>query len=188
MANKWRQSGEEQRRIAITLNPSLARSMRVLGLTPAIDAADGVPADGATQLTAALARYADAVDRAGRELNQVFGREEWNLMADVLNGCADVWEYSPNPSMYSLSLIAAEIEDGHRLDGLGYKWFDENDRKGSDAKVKVLLGKLGKLSSLHGDAIMAAIRFFWRHTEIDHSEARWWTPEFRLRAGVESNA
>jgi hypothetical protein len=172
----------EHRRVKISLGPALTRSLKILGLSPDIDPADGVPADGAIQITAALVRYADAIDRAGRELNQLLDREEWNLMADVLNGCADLWEYSESPPMYSLSLIRAEVEDGHRLDGLGYKWFGEEDRKKADAKLKALLGKLGKLNSLQGDAIMAAVRHFWRHAGdgIDHTEIAWWMPEYRV--------
>lgn len=174
----------ENRRIGLTLSPALVKSLKVLGLSPDLNPNDGVPADGAIQITAALVRYADAIDRAGRELNQVLERAEWNLMADVLNGCADLWEYSESPPMYSLSMIRAEVEDGHRLDGLGYKWFGENDRKASDVKLKALLVKLGKLNAIQGDAIMAAVRHFWRHAgdDIDHTEVAWWTPEFRVGA------
>ncbi len=165
------------RRIMLSLSPSLAQSLHVLGLSPEPDPDSGVAVDGATQITAALGRYADAVDRAGRELERLLTRQEWNLMADVLNGCADIWEWSETP-MSSLLLIRAEVEDGHRLDGVGDKWFGEGE---GDLKVKGLLAKLCKLSTIHGDAILSAIRYFWRHTEIDHSETKWWTVTYRTQ-------
>jgi len=170
------------RRVSLNLTPALTRSLRVLGLTPEIDPDSGVAVDGATQITSALARYAEAIDRAGRELDQLLDRQEWNLMADVLNGCADIWEWSETP-MSSLLLIRAEVEDGHRLDRAGDKWFGEELEPGSgDKATKALLGKLGKLTTIHGDAIMAAIRYFWRCPEIDHTEHCWWTVAFRTRA------
>jgi hypothetical protein len=178
----------EYRRIGLALAPSLVRSMRILGLTPAVDARDGVPADGATQVTSALARYADSVERAGRELCLVLDAQEWNLIADVMNGCADLWDYTESP-MPILPLIRANVEDGHALDGAGYKWFGDDDRKGSDRRVRALSEKLRKLTPVQGDALAAAVRHFRRNCgDIDHLEARWWTPEFRTRPRTEGAA
>src|SRR5271166_1540668 len=122
----------DNRRLKLTLTPALDHSLRVLGLNARIDPNDGVPVDGVVQVTSALARYADAIEQASRDLDRLFDRAEWNLIADVLNGCADLWEWSERP-MSSLTLIRAEIEDGHRLNRLGYKWFGEDDPKASDA-------------------------------------------------------
>jgi hypothetical protein len=173
----------ENRRIGLTLTEGLERSLKILGLTPDADPEAGVPVPGAIQIVGALARYADAIDHAGRELDKVFSRQEWNYLADVLNGCADVWEWSESPAMPSIAWIAANAEDAHSLDRAGDKWFGEELEPGSgDKATKAMLAKLRGLAPIQGDAILAAIRFFWSHTEIDHSKAKWWLPQFRLRA------
>lgn len=162
------------RRIGLYLGEGLARSMRILGLEPdPLPGPTGIPGEpaGATEITAALSRYAAAVNDAGQELDRLLTRDEWNLIADMLNGCADLWDYSGTP-MPSLLLIRAQVEDGHRLDRVGDKWFGEEV---GDRRVKELLGKLAKMSTVHGDAILAAARYFWRHADIDHSEERWWS-------------
>jgi hypothetical protein len=149
-------------------------AFRVLALEP------GRNGDGATQIRAALARYADHIGRAAREMEKILTRAEWNALADVLNGCADLWDLTGTPLSHLL-LIRAEIEDGHRLDGLGHKWF--GDGAAGDKGIKTLLAKLAKLTDLHGDAIAAAVRYFSSHTEsIDHNEHPWWSLAYRTRS------
>ena len=136
---------------------------------------------GAVQVTAALARYAEHVGRAARRVEEAIIRAEWNALADVLNGCADLWDYSETPFSHLL-LIRACVEDGHRLDGLGYKWF--GDGQAGDRGIRDLLCKLGKMTDLEGDAIAAAVRFFWMDARpgrgrIDHSTDEWWTLAYR---------
>jgi hypothetical protein len=171
---------DRMRRIGLAVSPNLAQSMRVLGLAPEADPENHTPADGATQITAALGHYADAVERANAELDQVLSRAEWNMMADVLGGCANLWDFTES-SMSALFFIRAEVEDAQRLDGAGDKWFGEELERGSgDKAVKALLKKLAAMSYIHGDAIMAAIRHFWRYSRtIDHSRDIWWTVDCR---------
>jgi hypothetical protein len=173
---------ERMRRISLAVSPRLDQVLRTLGLEPEAKPDDGVPADGATQVTSALSRYAELLDRASREVDQILERDEWNYLVDVLNGCADLWDWSESP-IPSLSLIRANAEDAHRLDGAGDKWF--GDEPGSaDKATKIFLAKLGapKLQPIHGDAILAAVRWFWRHhQDINHTKHRWWTAEFRRK-------
>lgn len=184
MPAKSTEKYQQPRRIGLALTGDLARSMRILGLEPEpLPGPTGIPGEpaGATEVTAALSRYAVAVGDAGRELERTLDRDEWNMIADLLNGCADLWDYSATP-MPSLLLIRAQVEDGHRLDRSGDKWFGEEE---GDRKVKALLGKLAKMSTIHGDAILAAARYFWRHAGIDHNEDRWWAVTHRteVKAG-----
>jgi hypothetical protein len=50
--------------------------------------------------------------------------------------------------------------------GIGKKWkVDVND----------LVTRLGALTPLHGEAILAAVRWFWGHPdEINHQKDEWW--------------
>jgi hypothetical protein len=173
----------EYRRLSITITPALSRSLAILGLSPDLEPDAGVPVPGAQQIVGAITRYADAVDRASRELDKLLTREEWNYLADVLNGCADIWEWSETP-MGSMFLILAEAEDAHSLNRTGDKWFGEELEPGSgDKATKVMLTKLRGLSQIHGDAILAATRYFWSHAqEVDHIEHQWWRVEYRTKA------
>lgn len=122
---------------------------------------------------APLRRYARQVEQAGRELQAVLDRKEWNYLADVLNGCGDLWDLG-DPGLPSLALIRAEADDGDRLNGLGKKW---------KVDVPDMLRKLEALSPAHGEAILAAVRWFWSHPEaIDHKKDEWWHPRFRRPA------
>ncbi len=166
----------ENRRINLTLSPHLQAAFRTLALD--------LEQHGATPITAALARYAEHVGRANRRLERIFDRAEWNAMADVLNGCADLWDYSETP-LSQLLMIRANVEDGHRLDGLGHKWF--GDGAAGDKAIKSLLTKLGKLTEIEGDAIAAAVRYFWNDArpgrqQIDHATDEWWKLSERTAA------
>jgi hypothetical protein len=134
------------------------------------------------QVAAAVRRYADALADARRRLARSFDRSEWNLMADVMNGSADLQDYVEHPPS-AASLLLANVQDGHALDGAGYKWFGEEDPAASDRKVEALIAKLGKLSPLEADAIGWAIREFWeRCDEVDHAKDDWWLPRRPARA------
>jgi hypothetical protein len=170
------------RRIQVSITKRFANSLRVLGYEPDGDPNAGVEPAGATQVSAAIARYADAVDRAGRELARLLTRPEWNMIADLLNGCADLWDYTETP-MDPMYLILAQIEDGQRLDGAGDKWLGDELKRGSgDKKTGELMAKLRGLTQIHGDAILAAARYFWtNHETIDFREHPWWSVEYRTR-------
>lgn len=121
-------------------------------------------------INGALAEYAYLIDRAAGELAAVLNRAEWNALADVLNGCADLHDYGTTP-MNPLVLIVAELHDGDRYNGIGAKW-------GID--VPDLCGRLAALTPLHGYAVHAAVRWLWTHSDaIDHTTAEWWAVGFR---------
>lgn len=175
---------ERMRRISLAVSPRLDQTLRTLGLEPEGNPDDGVPADGATQVSSALARYAELVDRASREVSKRLKREEWNYLADVLNGCADLWDWSETP-MPSLSLIRANVADAHALDGAGDKWFGDGNPGSGDKATKGFIAKLAELEPIHGDAILAAVRWFWRHHRtVDHIEHAWWTTQYRTGKGT----
>jgi hypothetical protein len=125
------------------------------------------------QVAAAVTRYATAVAEARRSLSKRFDRAEWNLMADVCNGTLDLMDYSETPMSFRMMLLA-NVEDGHKLDGTGANWFDEEE---ADTRVAALLGKIHKLSTIEADAIGVAIREFWANTGIDHQVEEWWLPD-----------
>jgi hypothetical protein len=122
-------------------------------------------------LAGVLGRYADLVERGARDLEAVLERAEWNAIADANNGCADMWDYTDGPpATPPLLMFWANVHD---TPGLGEKW-------GIDQKR--LVKKLQGLAPHHGEAILAAVRFFWDHCEpgeINHQKDEWWTPEFR---------
>ncbi len=94
-----------------------------------------------------------------------------------MNGCADLWDYS-GVGLSIGTLMTAQVEDGHALDGLGHKWYAED--KG-DAGAKALAAKLAKFGPLEHEAIFAAVRRFWADEDRDLDSA-WWR-EGRRRAG-----
>ena len=160
----------ERRRIQLTVDEAV---FRTLALDP--------ETHGAVPVSAALARYAEHVGRATREIERTLTRPEWNAIADIMNGCADLWDYS-GTTLSHLLCIRANVEDGHRLDGLGHKWFGEGAK--GDQAIKHLLDKLAKMTEIQGDAVAAATRYFWQHTEpgeIDHSKDAWWTLAYRTK-------
>ena len=121
------------------------------------------------QLTAAMRRYAGLIAKAAREVERSLSREEWCLLADLPNGCADLWDYSETALPHSL-LIVAQLEDGQRLDGSGDKWFGAGL---GDAGTKALVRKIIRWPETHSVAIAAAVRYFWSDPERD-SDAEWW--------------
>lgn len=129
--------------------------------------------DASQQVNGVLRRHAMLVEQAARELDAVLAREEWNLIADVNNGSANLWDYCES-QLPLLAGITANVEDGDALEKAGEKW-------GVDAKA--LVRKLKKLSPLHGEAIADAVRWFWDHPDgIDFAADPWWLPAFRRKA------
>ena len=156
------------RRLALTLTPDTLAAAATLGrdLSPDPDRARG---DASMAVTGALAEYAAAIDRAARELDPVLTRAEWNAVADVMNGCADLYDYV-GPQMSPLVMVTANLQD---TPGIGEKWgIDTAD----------LCRRLAALTPTHGYAILAAVRWFWTHLQIDHGRDEWWTPAFRRTA------
>lgn len=123
-----------------------------------------------TRLQLHLTAWATALADAAEELG--LSRAEWNYLADVLNGC---WLLPPVSSPQTL--LAAEVEDGHRLNGLGPKWFSAAD---ADERVRHLVERIMAMSYTQAWAVLAAVTWFWDHSqEIDHQQAEWWRPSFQ---------
>lgn len=145
---------------------------RVYAIPPESLESIGFPVDQITapQLAACASRYADLVNRASRRLARVIEPGEWELIADALNGCLELTD--PGSSgIAPLMLIRAAVEDSIQLDGFDTRWAIDGT---------ALIRKLNKLTDLEGDAIAAAVRYFWANgEEIDIGEDKWWTAEFR---------
>ena len=117
-----------------------------------------------------LNRYAALVERGEFELRAVLARNDWNAIADANNGCYDLYDYG-DAQTAPLTLIRANVQDSP---GLGEKW-------GIDAAG--LVATLRGLAPHHGEAILAAVRWFWSHCEsVDHQRDEWWTPAYRRAA------
>ena len=119
----------------------------------------------------ALVAYARLIDRATSRAERALTREEWNYLADCLNGCADLWSLTDS-AISTRTLILAEAEDADRLNRLGDKWA---------VVVPDLLQRLRALDDAALDAILVAVRHFWKSPEIDASHDDWWTVESRTR-------
>lgn len=135
-----------------------------------------VEEDGATLCGVGPARrLARLVERAARELDAALSRAEWNAIADVMNGCADLYDYA-DTGVPALLMLRANLQDSP---GIDRKW---------KFRIPDLLAKLDALTETHGEAILCAVRWAWRHVEAwDHSEDEWWQPAFR-RAAVKKDA
>lgn len=116
-------------------------------------------------------RLARLVSRAARELGAVLTRGEWNAIADVMNGCADLYDYAES-GVPALLMVKANLQDSP---GIDKKW---------KIRLPDLLRKLDALTDTHGEAILCAVRWAWRNVDAwDHAKDEWWTPTFR-RAGI----
>lgn len=112
-------------------------------------------------------RLASLVERAARELSAVLTRGEWNAIADVMNGTADLYDYADS-DVPALLMLKANLQDSP---GIDRKW---------KIKLPDLLGKLDALTDTHGEAILCAVRWAWRNSQTwDHARDEWWLPAFR---------
>lgn len=124
--------------------------------------------DGQTACVVGPARrLARLVEQATAELNAVLTRDEWNAIADVMNGCADLYDYADS-DVPSLLMVRLNLQDS---EGIDEKWqIDTAD----------LCRRLESLSPTHGEAILCAVRWFWRHPDTGHTRDDWWKPSFRV--------
>ena len=85
-------------------------------------------------------------------------------------------------------LLAAAVEDAHRLENIGAQCLDwgGNDStvikdKNIDAAVAGVVEKLRNLDYVHAWAVIVAVQWFWEHHDegIDVKDDQWWTPAFR---------
>lgn len=138
----------------ITIIPD-AGALAVLGY----DLADAPITEAVTTACRTAARL---VAGATRELEAVLSRAEWNAIADVMNGTADLYDYAGLHAP-ALMMVAANLLDSP---GIGKKW---------KVDVGELVAKVNALTPTHGEAILAAVRWFWGHPDrIDHAKDEWW--------------
>lgn len=157
----------QNKRIQVYPEP---QTLRVLGA--------GLAGEGATNLNAALDTFADLLARATKATEGKFTGTEWNCIADANNGAYH------HARMDARSSIAANVADGHSLEGLGAKWF----KRDVDNSVNKLVEKINRLDHVGGIAVAWAVRMFWqRCQEIDHQKDEWWTLAFRIAERRPSN-
>lgn len=162
----------EKKRILVTVHDEWP--YRVLGIEPS-----------SYPIATALSQYARAIEDATASVSQVLGRQEWNYLADVLNGCGDIYAES---GLSARLVLTAEAEDAHRLNRTGDKWFAPDDPavvvegESPDERVAALLLTLRGLSEIEAQAVLLAVRHFWeRSEEIDHTVDEWWGIAHRMR-------
>lgn len=113
------------------------------------------------------------------------GLHEWGLLADVLKEVRFEPEFA-NPG----ELLATAVEDCHRLENVGDKWFHldgDYEQKDIDASVEKLVKKLRGLDYAHAWAVIHTVEWFWDHREgIDLKKDLWWSLPFRLRRSQKS--
>lgn len=136
-------------------------------------------------LDASIICWEYALSAAAESVAERFSLSEWNMMADVCNGTRAVWAYGHTGSRPGM-LLAAEVEDGHRLNGTGYRWLSDSEltaqtRSEVDQKVHDLTGRLHALEYVEALAVIRAICWFWQNTEINCLEDAWWEQSFRRR-------
>jgi hypothetical protein len=122
-------------------------------------------------LNESIAWVAARIKRAHRGPLAKLKREDWNLLADVLNGTIFDGDWSA-------AAVVASVEDGHSLEGLGGKWYAKN----ADARIGTLVQAIKDAGDDGAWAIATAVRFFWdRPNEVDLSVDEWWSLPFRVR-------
>lgn len=108
---------------------------------------------------------------------------EWALLADALKEIRFDPEFA-KPG----SLLAAAVEDAHRLKDAGNRWFhceraegkwNDYDRLRENA-ISKLVANLGQLNYGQAWAIIITVRWFWEHYDegIDIEKDSWWTLAF----------
>ena len=112
-------------------------------------------------------RLARLVEAAAADLEAALSRAEWNAVTDVMNGCADLYDYA-DTGVPALLMVRANLQDSPEV---GEKW---------EIDVADLCRRLEALTPLHGEAILCAVRWAWRHCDAwDHQADDYWRPAFR---------
>jgi len=129
-----------------------------------------------------MARNADTFFNYEASLHPcVDALKEWCLMAELLKGM-DIEPEFPNPG----ELLVTGLEDAHLLEKVGEKWFhtfdDDDWSRGLKSCVETLKKKLRGLDYIHAWALIAAVQWYWRHSDkIDFRKDPWWTLAFRRK-------
>lgn len=146
-----------RRRLQVTIYP---KDFVRLGLDPI--------QDGAVQTMAAVSRYAYHVHRASLELEGKLTPEEWEYLFRALEDAPDQVDRLKS-DLPSLAFVSAAVQSGRR-----------NSPDG-DAFVRTLTSKLRGITDIHGDAILAAVRWRSRFGDEIKDGDPWWTVGDRIR-------
>ncbi len=156
----------ENRKIQVYPSPQAAR---MLG-------AD-IEGQAGPMLNIAIEAFARMVAVATEDVSRTLTREDWCLLADVLNA---TWiEPAIDPGMQ----LVATVTDGHRLERVGAKWYGD---QAADERVAALVSTLQAMPAEKTWAVVFAVRGFWaRHETIDPRTDEWWTLAFRTRTATD---
>jgi hypothetical protein len=114
---------------------------------------------------------------------KLWAMNEWSLLAEALKGLHFDPEFA-HPGL----LVAAAVEDAHRLEFMGHKCINPGECDGTvlkpehvDAEVQKTVEKLRSLDYVHAWAVIVAVRWFWEHQDegIDIQKDDWCLPAFR---------
>lgn len=139
---------------------------------------DASPGNRTAAISEAVIQYDALLEAAVDDNAKAFSKAEWCYLADVLNGY--FWPEPGDMTAHaSPSFLAAEIEDGHRLNRLGEKWFAREsktiNRSKIDKQVAEFVERIHSLDQLHVLALSYIIRRFWLHPAYGLDEGGWWT-------------
>ncbi len=109
----------------------------------------GIDGGRSATISRHLERYFSMLDRARRELRQIFSDNEAVLIVDVLNGVA-FWD------TFGIYMVAHEVADGISLDGLDRKW---------EVDGKALTDKLAALNDAQQLAIVDSVTMWWNRPD-----------------------
>jgi hypothetical protein len=124
----------------------------------------------------------EATDLTGK-MEDMYAFKEWGVLAETLKGMRFDPEFA-NPG----ELLATAVEDSHRLDQLGARWFsmdlppeEYSESELTDKRVAELAKNLRELDYPHAWAVIGAVHWFWEHQKegIDIAKDPWWTLAFR---------
>jgi len=141
----------------------------------------------AALLVRAMADNSRQFEQAEPVINNVLGKlcqmNEWSLTARAMKGLRFDPDFG-NPGY----LLAAAVEDAHRLEYIGADCLDwcGNDStvikdRQIDASVAGVVEKLSRLDYVHAWAVIVAVQWLWEHYDegINVKDDLWWTPAFR---------
>lgn len=172
----------------------MARSDKRYMVYPAPKAIE-VVGNSAPELNQAIECWAALLIRATADNSRKFSVQfdieydfyplhEWGMLAEALKDVHLDPEF-PNPA----AILATAAEDAHRLENLGWKWFDAEHLQGKPDQYESLqnkhinefIKKVQELDYPHAWALLLTVRWFWQHQNegVDIAKDQWWTPAFR---------
>ena len=169
----------------------MARSDTRYSVYPAPNAVE-VVGNSAPALNLAIECWAALLKRAMADNERTFSRiwndvmtpgphyflHDWAVIAESIRGT----RFDPDFAKPG-ELLAAAVEDRHRLERIGEKWYDpvpEEDFSGLDKAVSDLTAKLKGLSYEHAWGLILTAQWLWEHGEgVDIRKDEWWRQRFR---------